>query len=256
MLTLGFIMCILSVPVARAQTTIAFVDPITNISFQRFFGAKSQFAFGIALPENPTTDFIGQMSYPTPNNQGWGGISLADDMVGPLLLAAWPDGQTVRSSFRVAKTEDESPPVAVGTFNIVPIPQGTNVNGTHMTFTFLCQNCIDSKLGFAASSTSAGAFEMGWALASKAVSTPTSNATELSFHNSGFDSFDAQLSLARSASFGDWAALAGVVSNGSTVPVPVAAPGTGTGFNGGDDKDDDKDEDKDDEDDDDSDEED
>lgn len=39
-----------------AQQTEAFVDPLTGINFQRFFGAKTQFAFGIALPENPSTD--------------------------------------------------------------------------------------------------------------------------------------------------------------------------------------------------------
>lgn len=39
-----------------AQQTEAFTDPLTGINFQRFFGAKTQFAFGIALPENPSTD--------------------------------------------------------------------------------------------------------------------------------------------------------------------------------------------------------
>src|SRR3990170_3051923 len=85
-----------------AQTTEAFTDPTTGITFQRFFGAGTQFGFGIALPENPTTDFIGQLTFPTPNGAGWGGISLTDDMVGPLLLAEWPSGNEVVSSFRVA----------------------------------------------------------------------------------------------------------------------------------------------------------
>ena len=58
----------------------------------------------------------------------------------------------------------------------------------------------------------------------------------------GFDSFDAQLSAARSPLFGEWAALAGVASNGSTTPV---TPGTGGGFSGGDDDDDDAEDDDD-----------
>ncbi|KAF8867419.1 CBD9-like protein [Acephala macrosclerotiorum] len=188
------------------------------------------------------TDFIGQTSYPCPSNTCWGGVSLADDMVRRLLLAAWPNGNFVQSSSRLAKT-DASPPVATGNFSVVPIPQGTSVNGTHMLFTFICQNCIDSKLGFAASDTNSAVFEMGWALADTAVSAPADPAAELTFHNKGFDSFDAQLSLARSASFGEWAALAGVHSNGSTTPVPVA-PGAGSSF-GDDDDYDDKDEDED-----------
>lgn len=168
-----------------AQITAAFTDPITNITFQRFFGAKTSFAFGIALPQNPTTDFIGQISCPCPSSTCWGGISLADDMVGPLLLAAWPNGNSIQSSFRLAETEDASPPVAAGNFSVVPIPQGTSANGTHMLFTFLCQNCIDSKLGFAASDTNAGVFEMGWALADTTVSNSADPAAQLTFHNKG-----------------------------------------------------------------------
>lgn len=56
----------------------------------------------------------------------------------------------------------------------------------------------------------------------------------------GFDSFDAQLSLARSADFGTWAAMAGIASNGSSTPVAVA-PATGTTTKGNDDDDEDDD---------------
>ena len=124
------------------------------------------------------------MTFPCPSSACWGGISLAGDMVGPLLLAAWPDGNTVVSSFRLAKTEDASPPVATGNFSIVPIEKGTSVNGTNVMFTFLCKGCIGSSLGFAAGDT-LGTFEMAWALASKAVTEVSNPATELSFQNSG-----------------------------------------------------------------------
>ncbi|KAH7403690.1 putative cellobiose dehydrogenase [Cadophora sp. MPI-SDFR-AT-0126] len=228
---------------SNAQTTAPFTDPVTGIQFQRFFGAKTQFAFGIALPENPTTDFIGQMTFPLTAAGGWGGIALADDMVGPLLLAAWPNGNAVESSFRLASTEDASPPVVTGNFSVVPIPSGTSVNASSMSFTFLCQNCIDSKLGFAAGNT-LGTFGMAWALAGRPVSTPADPATTLSFHDKGFDEFDAQLNSARSPLFGLWAQLAGanIVSNGSTTAV---TPVTG-GLAGGD-SDDDEDDDDDDE---------
>ncbi|RDL38364.1 Uncharacterized protein BP5553_02704 [Venustampulla echinocandica] len=241
-----------SLTLAASATTSTFTDTDTGITFQRFFGAKTQFGFGIALPENPTTDFIGQMDFPTPANAGWGGISLADEMVGPLLLVAWPTGNNVTSSFRLAKNEDDSPPVTTGSFAVSPIPQGTSANGTHMKFTFLCQNCIDGKLGFAAGDTNSAGFEMGWALASKAVKNAADPATTLPFHNSGFETFQAQLNLARSASFGEWAAMAGVAaSNGSTTPVAAAAPGSASAssFGGGDDDDDDDDDDDSDDDD-------
>ncbi|KAF2106966.1 hypothetical protein BDV96DRAFT_458923, partial [Lophiotrema nucula] len=192
-----------------AQQTAPFTDPLTGIQFQRFFGAKTQFAFGIALPENPSTDFIGQMSFPVKAGAGWGGIALHDDMEGPLLLTAWPNGNSVVSSFRVAQNEDDSPPVVSGQFQVAQIDSGTVANDTHMTFTFLCKNCVgDSKLGFTAQDTG-GNFGMGWALADRAVSNPANPAATLPFHNSGFDEFTALLSQARSPLFGEWALLAG-----------------------------------------------
>jgi hypothetical protein len=124
-----------------------------------------------------------------PNNNGWAGISLAGDMEGPLLIAAWPNTATnpptVTSTFRIAKNEDDSPPVVSGSFAIRQIEQGTVCNGTHMTFTFLCQNCITAKLGFTASDTASAAFEMGWALGDKRVSNPADPAAILAFHNVG-----------------------------------------------------------------------
>ena len=119
------------------------------------------------------------------NGAGWAGISLQEDMEGPLLLTAWPNGAEVVHSFRVARNEDDSPPVATGAFNVLPISTGTVVSASHMTFTFLCQNCIgDASTGFTASDT-AGEFQMGWALASRAVSDAADPAEVLPFHNSG-----------------------------------------------------------------------
>ncbi|KAJ4295101.1 hypothetical protein N0V90_007110 [Kalmusia sp. IMI 367209] len=227
---------------AGSQQTASFVDPLTSITFQRFFGARTSFAFGIALPENPSTDFIGQISAPMPGGNGWAGISLTEDMEGPLLLAAWPNGNKVVSSFRIADNEDDSPPVVRGEFSVVEIPSGTVVNDTHMTFTFLCKGCIgDAKLGFTAQDT-AGDFGMGWALADRAVSNPSDPAAVLPFHNSGFDDFTALLSQARSPLFGEWALLAGAqgaASNGSTTPIPVNPPGTSTEGGGADSDDED-----------------
>lgn len=168
-----------------AQSTDPFTDPLTGIEFQRFFGAKTSFGFGIALPQNPSTDFIGQLDVPMPNGQGWAGISLQDDMVDPLLIVAWPNGNSVVSSFRIARNEDDSPPVVQGDFSIVEIPEGTVVNDTHMIYTFLCQNCLDNgKISFSPQDT-AGKFGMGWALADRPVSDAADPAAELPFHNVG-----------------------------------------------------------------------
>lgn len=105
-------------------------------------------------------------------------------MVGPLLFAAWPNGEQVVSTFRLAANEDDSPPVLQGSFSVKEITQGTRVNATHMQYTFLCLSCLDAKLGFAAADT-AGNFEMGWALGSRSVTNKSDPGTVLPFHDSG-----------------------------------------------------------------------
>ncbi|KAK2020984.1 CBD9-like protein [Colletotrichum zoysiae] len=221
--------------------TTAFTDPVTNISFQRFFGAKSGFAFGIALPQNPNDSFIGQMSFPLASGAaGWGGWSLTSDMEGPLLMAAWasPDGR-VLSSFRQAANEDDNPPEVTGGFAARPIAAGTSVNGTFLTYTFLCQGCLGAGLGLAAADT-AGAFEMGWALGDKAVGNPGSTAAVLNFHNVGFGGFDADLRAARFADFDTWAALASPTPLAPSAGATPFAPGKSGGGDDDDDDDDDK----------------
>ena len=178
----------------KAATT--FTDATTGITFQRFFGARTNFAFGVALPaatDGQSSSFIGTLSFPLgTNGAGWGGWSLTDDMEGPLLMAAWASSDRTRviSSFRQASNEDDNPPEVSGDFRLRPIPSGTSVNGTFLTYTFLCENCLGASLGRAppggaAAAAGGGAtlggsktngtilrrapVEMGWALSSRYV---------------------------------------------------------------------------------------
>ncbi|KAI1403790.1 CBD9-like protein [Hypoxylon fuscum] len=218
----------------QKKQTEAFTDPTTGIAFQRFFGAKTSFAFGIALPENVTNSFIGQLSFPLNNGAGWGGWSLTGDMEGPLLMAAWSDGTNVVSSFRQAFNEDDNPPEVSGTFTVRPIAQGTLVNDTHLQYTFLCEGCLDAQFGLEAADTAA-TFEMGWAMASTPVQNPETSAGVLAFHNSGFGGFDAHLDLAKITDFDTFAAMAGAPLTASTGAQPISA-------NAGDEDDDEDDE--------------
>ncbi|KAK0730328.1 hypothetical protein B0H67DRAFT_28463 [Lasiosphaeris hirsuta] len=195
---------------AQTKVTTPFVDQGTGIQFQRFFGAKTNFGFGIALPTNPSNSFIGQLSFPLANGAGW-------------------------ASFREAFNEDDNPPEITGAFSVKPIADGTSVNNTFLTFTFLCEGCLDDSFGLGAAQT-AGTAEMGWALASRAVRNPASSAGVLAFHNSGFGDFKANLGSARNAEFDTWAALAGTA-------LPPAANARAFSGNGGDGDDDDDDDD-------------
>jgi cellobiose dehydrogenase (acceptor) len=86
---------------AAAQSASPYTDDKTGIIFNGFQHA-SGFRFGIALPESPTTDFIGQLVGPVNSSGGWVGASMSSSMTDSLLLVAWPHEQDVISSFRKA----------------------------------------------------------------------------------------------------------------------------------------------------------
>lgn len=237
------------------KTTTLFTDPDTGISYQRFFGARTNFAFGISLPTTPTDSFIGMLEFPLSGGAGWGGWSLTGDMEGPLLMAAWAStpapnagsgaaaGGGVISSFRQAENEDDNPPEVSGTFLARPIAAGTSANATHLKYTFLCEGYLDASLGLGAADT-AGTAEMGWALASTAVRNAGSSDGVLAFHDSGFGDFQADLAGAKFAEFETWAAMAGAPLVGSSSAKPIV-PGGGDDDSGDSGDDDDSDDDDD-----------
>lgn len=66
---------------AQSYTSSAYTDPNTGIDFQRYVEntQSAGYSWGIALPQVPTTDFIGQLVVPLNNSQGWGGVSLGTE---------------------------------------------------------------------------------------------------------------------------------------------------------------------------------
>ena len=70
---------------SQAQLTSSYKDPSTGITFQRIT-QDAGYSFGIAVPEEPSTDFIGQIS--ATMTAGWAGVSLTGQMVNSLLVAA------------------------------------------------------------------------------------------------------------------------------------------------------------------------
>ncbi|KAK5655080.1 hypothetical protein OQA88_5979 [Cercophora sp. LCS_1] len=209
----------LSTP-AAAQTS-AFTDQATEILFQRFSNARNNLGFGIALPTKPSDSFIGQLSFPLANGNGYGGLSLSSDREASLQVACWSDGAgKVIASLRQPSSKDGNPPEATGPFSIRPIASGTSANNTFLTFTFLCEGCLDEKAGLSASKT-AGTVEMGWTLANLPVLNSESPSAILPLRNSDFGSFEADLAAARTPDFDKWAALAGApLQPGIGAPAP------------------------------------
>jgi cellobiose dehydrogenase (acceptor) len=96
-----------------------------------------------------------------------------------------------------------------------PIANGTFVNSTHMSYTFLCSGCITGD-SYSFEST-ASSVTLGWAVGSSTPTNPSSaSSASFTYHDTGFGNFGLTLSSAGSANYSTWAAMA-TVSN-STGP--------------------------------------
>ncbi|KAL4894435.1 cellobiose dehydrogenase [Aspergillus ambiguus] len=218
---------------AAAYNSSAYSDTTTGIDFQRWCDEDTGFCFGVALPESVDSDFVGQMVVPLSDSKGWGGVSLSGSMTSALLIAAWADGDSAVSTLRKTSTY-ANPDVFSGDASIVEIPDGTSVNSTHLTYTFLCSGCIvGSPTTFSASDDT---YFFGWALSKSNPNTASSPSSVLPYHAAGFGSFEMLLSQAKSSKYSTWAskaqstptatgsASASVAPSASATPTPSTAP--------------------------------
>ncbi|KAF4980958.1 hypothetical protein FDECE_17776 [Fusarium decemcellulare] len=219
------------------QVSEPFVDPVTGLNMERFFGARTSFGFAFALPDSQPAaaaaagSFIGQLSFPLVNGEGWGSCGLTGDMEGNFILAVWPDGNGgVMASFRQA-TDEDNPPEVSGDFKVRPLPDGVSVNATSLLYTFLCENCLDSTLGLGPEA-AAGNAVMGWALSEQPPrGDPSNPGAFLGFHERGFGPFTARLAQAKTAGFDAVAATAldPVGDSGNAVAAVAGAFQEGSG---------------------------
>lgn len=203
-----------------SQRTTAYTDPRTGIDFQKF-ASGDVFSFGIALPEASGTDFIGQLVGQINDAGEWASVSLRGPMLNSLLFVAWADGEDIRTSFRTVASYANPGPYTATDVKAVPIADGTFVNATHFSYTFLCQGCVLEGV----TSLTSTAPTLGWAVSATEVTTPSDPNSALSFHGAGHGQYGLDIAGARSAKFAEWAALA--VETAPTPP-PVAGPGTNT----------------------------
>lgn len=126
-----------------------------------------------------------------------------------LLIVAYPNGDSILSSIRQAD-EYSNPHLANGTdATLKPIPQGTFVNSTGWTFTFLCSNCIltDGRT-FLSNATNP---YLGWTQSTTALQNPSDPDAVLNFHDN-FGSWGVDLAAAKSPDFASWASMASVTN--------------------------------------------
>jgi cellobiose dehydrogenase (acceptor) len=130
-----------------------------------------------------------------------------------LLIVAYPNGDTVMSSIRQAD-DYSNPHLANGTdATLNPIAQGTFVNSTGWTFTFLCSNCIttDGRTFFSNATNP----YLGWTQSTTALQNPSDPDAVLNFHDY-FGSWGVNLTAAQSPDFASWASMASATNSTST----------------------------------------
>ncbi|KAB8071781.1 hypothetical protein BDV29DRAFT_12615 [Aspergillus leporis] len=190
---------------AANYNSSAYSDSATGIDFQRWCDESTGFCFGLALPETVESDFIGQMVVPLSSSAGWGGVSLSSSMTKALLIGAWPSGDSVVSTLREAQSYT-NPEAYSGDASLEGIADGTSVNSTHLTYTFLCRGCVvGTPTTFGADMDS---YFFGWALSKTSPKTPASASAVLNYHAAGFGSFQMVLANAKSAKYSTWASKA------------------------------------------------
>ncbi|RYP93295.1 hypothetical protein DL770_000584 [Monosporascus sp. CRB-9-2] len=194
----------------QSGTPTVYTDPDTGITFDTWIvpdrnsaprGTFGGMTFGVALPsdalEVDADEFIGIL-------------------VIPPSVSSWPYEDEVLTSFRFA-TGYVAPQLYTGDAKLTQI--SSNINQTHYSIIFRCQNCLSwSQSGASGSaSTSSGALVLGWSNAFPAPAEPEC-ASEASFsqHNNGEGIFGAQLdSNAVNPSYSEWAELATATVTGS-----------------------------------------
>jgi cellobiose dehydrogenase (acceptor) len=195
-------------------TTEAYTDLNTGIEFQRYLDSTMGYSFGLAAPENPTTDFIGQLVVPITSDGGWGAVAMGSGMTGKLLIVAWADGEDVVSSFRLASAYSNPDVYSNGTLTALPIADGTWVNSTHFSYTFVCEGCVVG--GSTTWDFSSGTAPMGYAVASSNPTTPSDSSSALTYHDVGANIYVANLTAAQSSQYATWASWgSAAVTSGS-----------------------------------------
>lgn len=188
---------------AMAQSSTNWTDPASGISYSYYDSGKGV-AFGIALPETYTGDFIGYLAADTID--GYAAYSMTGAMENALLICAWADGDNIVASLREATGYSNPPAISNSSLGVYEIASGTSVNSTGWAYTFLCKGCATgTSISFGATDTEK---VFGYALSSTALTSTSSSDVALNFHGKAYGEYAHSLADGKSADFETWAALA------------------------------------------------
>lgn len=212
-----------------AGAAAPYTDPNTGITFETYSATDVEgFSFGMVFPETLTTDFIGQIVVPLTDGAGWGGVSFGGDMTEHLLFVAWPNGDDIVTSFRLATSYANPAVYTNATLAAIPIANGTFVNSTHLSYTFVCQGCIIGGTTTFAATDSAPI--IGYAVSTSNPTSVSDSPSALVYHDAGSNEYGFSTSSAQSASYETWASWASAAAgtSSSTGSNSTASPASNT----------------------------
>ncbi|SPO03630.1 related to cellobiose dehydrogenase [Cephalotrichum gorgonifer] len=193
---------------AAPSSLLAARQDTTGLAYKEF-STPSGILYRIAIPEGATAPFDIAFQIVAPVRAGWAGIAWGGSMLNNPLSVAWPNGDTVTVTSRIAT--DHAPPNAYADSTITVLP-GTTTNATHWTLDALCSGC--SKWAAGAINPS-GSSRLSWAFSSRAVATPANPDSQFAYHDGkGTVPFD--FAAAQVAGFEE--AVGGAVAEGEEAP--------------------------------------
>lgn len=217
-----------------------FVTHESGIKFGTWSAAQSpnqaEFQFGMALPQDAltkdATEYIGLLrcGIPSASQGGWCGVShgQSGQMIGALLLVAWPHEGQVLTSFRYAKGYT-LPDVYTGNATLTQV--SSKVTDTYFEVVYRCTDCLAWNEGgdIGKASTSEGSLVLGRASSNQSPSNAACpNKITFGFHNTGFGQYGASLQGVANPSYRSWAALATKAVAGNCGGATTTAPPTTT----------------------------
>ncbi|KAJ4304012.1 hypothetical protein N0V88_001616 [Collariella sp. IMI 366227] len=204
---------------AQNNEAVTFTDPDSGIIFNSWGlpngspQTQGGYTFGVALPSDAlitnANEFIGYLQCAAKDKKGWCGVSLGGPMTNSLLIAAWPNADTIYTSLRYASGYAMPDPYT-GDAKITQI--SSTINSTHFTLVFRCENCLQWNQGGSSggAATTNGVLVLGWVQSFPSPGNPTCpEQITLEQHDNGMGIWAAVLdSNAANPSYTAWAAKA------------------------------------------------
>ncbi|KAF8066812.1 cellobiose dehydrogenase [Lyophyllum atratum] len=184
-----------------------YTDKDNGITFWGYTEPVHGVTYGFVFPPlaavggAQSNEFIGEIVAPIATK--WAGIAPGGNMVQNLLLVAWPNGNSIIRSARIAT--DYVQPVAMAGPVLTDLPS-TKINSTHWKWVYRCVNCVSWSTPSGTKSIPVDTFGVpAWAWSGVAVDSPSNpQSTFIEHDDFGFFGLDWSTAHVSQAAYDNW----------------------------------------------------